>query len=287
MYRVLKPFEFLDPKTIDEANQILSTYGNSAKVLAGGVDLVARIRRRLVQPKYVVSILNIPELDYIEGDKAGLKIGALTTLRSIECSLPVQENYAVLYQAVYQIASVQVKAMGTAVGNLCVATPASDVAVALMSLAAKLRIAGYHSERIIPIDNFFIGVNQTILKPGEIVTEILVPGHTLKTGSAFARMVRTAADVSKVNVAVTTTMISGRFEETRIALGAVAPKVIRATKAEGILNGQRPGKEVIAEAALAAIEEIEPITDIRSTAEYRKEMVKVLVRQAIVKASQG
>ena len=284
MARVLKPFEYFEPGTVEEAARILFMYGEEAKVLAGSVDLVPRMRQRQVQPKCVVNIQGIPGLDYIESDEAGLRIGALTTLRSIELSPLVQKDYAALYEAIHQIASVQVKTMGTAVGNLCVATPASDVAAALFVLGAKLRIAGPTPERAVPIENFFIGVNQTILQPGEIVTEILLPRPPAGAGSAFLRLVRTAADVAKVNVAVMVTVTNNRCKEVKIALGAVAPTPIRARKAEGSLKEQELKREIIEVAAEAAAEETKPITDIRSTAEYRKEMTRVLVRRAIEKA---
>jgi len=156
MTRPLKPFDYFEPTTIKEAVQLLSKYGTKAKVLAGGVDLVARMRRRQVKPQYVVSILRIPRLDYIRSDKKGLRFGALTTIRSIELSPIVKKDYAVLYEAASQIVSVQVKTMGTAVGNLCVATPASDIAVALYAVGARLRIAGPTSERVIPIEDFLL-----------------------------------------------------------------------------------------------------------------------------------
>lgn len=283
--RPLKPFEYLEPETVGEAVQVLQTYGARAKVLAGGVDLAPGMRQRQIQPEYVVSLQKIPGLDYIEGDgQKGLRLGALTTLRSMERSPTIQKDYTLLWEAVHQIASVQVKTMGTVVGNLCVATPASDVAAALFALGAELKIASPAAERTIPIEDFFIGVNQTSLQPGEIVTEVLVPALPPTTGSAFMNLIRTAADVSKVNVAVTLTVAGNTCRDVKIALGAVAPTVVRARKAEGILKGQKLEERTIAEAAAAAAEETKPITDIRSTAEYRKEMVKVLVRRAIGKA---
>jgi len=139
MHRVLKSFEFFEPKTVDEVVQLLFMYGAKAKVMAGGVDLVLKMRLRELMPEYVVSLQKVPELDYIEGDReTGLRFGALATLRQIELSPIVQRNWMLLYEAVHQIASVQAKTMGTAVGNLCVATPASDVAPALFALGAKL-----------------------------------------------------------------------------------------------------------------------------------------------------
>jgi carbon-monoxide dehydrogenase medium subunit len=284
MTRPLKPFDYFEPTTIKEAVQLLSKYGTKAKVLAGGVDLVARMRRRQVQPQYVVSILRIPRLDYIRSDKKGLRFGALTTIRSIELSPIVKKDYAVLYEAASQIVSVQVKTMGTAVGNLCVATPASDIAAALYALGARLRIAGPVSERVIPIEDFFVGVNQTVLKLGEIVTEVIVPSPAPQTGGAFFKLVRTASDIAKVNVAVSLTVRGNTCSDARIALGSVAPTVFRTTRAEKALNGQRLEPKVVEKAAQLAAQEAKPITDLRSTVDYRREMVRVLVRRAVEKA---
>ena len=284
MAQPLKPFDYFEPTTIEEATQILSKYGTKVKVLAGGVDLVARMRRRQVQPQYVVSILSIPGLDYIQSDKAGLRFGALTTIRSIELSPIVERDYAVLYEAANQIASVQVKTMGTAVGNLCVATPASDIASALYALGARLRIVGLASERIIPIENFFVGVNQTVLEPGEIVTEVILPSPTPQTGGAFFKLVRTASDIAKVNVAVSLTVTDNTCRDAKIALGSVAPTVFRATQAEKALKGSTLEPKVVEEAAQLAAQEAKPITDLRSTVEYRGEMVRVLVKRAVEKA---
>ena len=284
MAQPLKPFDYFEPTTIEEATQILSKYGTKAKVLAGGVDLVARMRRRQAQPQYVVSILSVPGLDYIQSDKAGLRFGALTTIRSIELSPIVEKDYAVLYEAASQIASVQVKTMGTAVGNLCVATPASDIASALYALGARLRIVGPASERIIPIENFFVGVNQTVLEPGEIVTEVILPSPAPQTGGAFFKLVRTASDIAKVNVAVSLTVTDNTCRDAKIALGSVAPTVFRATQAEEALKGSTLEPKVVEEAAQLAAQEAKPITDLRSTVEYREEMVRVLVRRAVEKA---
>jgi CO/xanthine dehydrogenase FAD-binding subunit len=281
MPRLLKPFEYFEPDTIEEAVKILTDYSETAKVLAGGVDLVARMRKRKVLPKCVVSIRNIPGLDGIENTENGVKFGALVTLADLEFSPIIQKNYISLYKAIHQISSAQVKNMGTAIGNVCVATPASDVACSLISLGASLKIVGSDSERFIPIESLCIGCNQTILKPGEIVTEALVPRLPKRSSSAFANLVRTAADVSKVNVAVSLSIDDGICVNTRIALGAVAPILIRATKAEAVLIGSKPRKQLIEQAADTASQEAQSITDIRSTAEYRTEMVRVLVRRAL------
>lgn len=282
--RTLKSFEYFEPGTVEEAGRILSIYGEKAKIIAGGVDLVPRMRLRKIKPECVVSLQKISGLDYIESNGVGLRIGALTTLRSIELSPVVQRDYTILYEAIQGIASIQVKNMGTAVGNLCVATPASDVASSLYALGAKLKIANTALGKIIPIENLFIGVNQTVLHPDEIVTEIIVPSPFPKTGGAFLKLIRTSADIAKVNVAVMVTVTNNICQEAKIALGSVAPTPIRAKKAEEILKGKKPEQKVIEAAAEAAAEEAKPITDIRSTAEYRKEVTKVLTKRAIEKA---
>lgn len=285
MYRVLKPFEFFEPKAIGEVIRLLSMNSTKAKVMAGGVDLVLKMRLRELQPEYVVSLQKVPGLDYINGDsKTGLRFGALATLRQTELSPLVQKGWPLIYEVVQQIASIQVKTMGTAVGNLCVATPASDIAPALFVLGAKVRIAGVALEKVIPIEDFFVEVGRTILEPHEIVTEIIVPAVPTGTGSIFMKLAKTMDDIAKVNAAVTVTVADGRCKEVRIALGSVAPTPIRAGEAEGILKGQKLDEKTITEAAEAAAEAVRPITDVRSNTGYRKEMVKVLVRDGLGKA---
>lgn len=283
--RVLKSFEYFEPGTVEEAVGLLSSHDDKAKVLAGGVDLIPRMRQRKIQPEYIVNIQRIGELDYIEGDGAkGLRIGALTTLRSIERSQIIQKDYKILYEAIHQITSVQAKTMGTAVGNLCVASPASDIATVLVALGAELRVSGTAGERTIPIENFFTGPGRSALRPGEMVREVSLPDLPQGTRGAFLNLVRTKSDIAKVSVAAIITVSDDRCREARVALGAVAPTVFRAAKAETVLKGERLEPEVIEAAADAACEETRTISDLRSTAEYRKEMTRVLVKRALESA---
>ena len=281
----LKPFEYIEPKTVEEASRLLSGYGARGVLFAGGVDLIPRMRNRKIKPEYVVSIGKLPGLYYIEGSsKDGLKIGALTSIRSVELSPAVRKDYVILYEAAHQLSSVQVKVMGTLVGNLCVGTPASDMAACLIALGAELKIAGSGGDRTEPLENFYAGVGQTMLKPGEIVTEILLPPVKAGTGGGFLNLVRTASDISKVNTAVIITVVDGTCREARIVLGAVAPTVFRAKKAEDILKGQKLDSKVIEAAGQAAAEDTRPITDLRSTAEYRRDVTRVLVIRALNRA---
>lgn len=279
MHRVLQPFEFFEPTTVEEVVELVD--GKKSMVLAGGVDLILKMRRRYLLPEKVVSLQKVPGLDYVEGNGSGLKFGALTTLRQIEQAQVVKEKFPLLNEAISKIVSVQTKTMGTVVGNLCAATPASDVAPPLYVMGAQVKITGETSKRELPIEDFFVAVGQTALKPHEIVTEIIIPGLSSGTGTAFLKLSKTAEDIAKVNVAVMVTLSDGKCSDAKIALGSVAPTPIRAGKAEEVMKGKEMGKGAIDEAAEAAAEAASPISDVRSTAEYRKEMVRVLVKDAL------
>lgn len=283
MHRVLLPFEFSEPTTVREVVELAD--GHKARVLAGGVDLVLKMRLRQIVPEKVVSLQKVQDLDYVEGNGSGLRFGALATLRQIERSQVVKENWPLLSEAISWIVSVQTKTMGTVVGNLCVGTPASDVAPALYAMGAKVKIMGVNTGREIPIEEFFVDVGKTALGPHEIVSEVLVPKLPVGSGCAFGKISRTAEDIAKVNAAVMVTLAGGKCVNVKIALGSVAPTPIRAAKAEELIEGREISDKTIAEAAAAAAEAAQPISDVRSTAEYRKEMVRVLVKDALEKAA--
>jgi carbon-monoxide dehydrogenase medium subunit len=281
----MKPFEYFEPRTVGEATQILSDYGEKAQILSGGIDLIPRMQKDDIHAEYVVNIQNIPGLEYIEPiGKEGFTFGAMSRLRSLEVSKAIQNKYPILYEAIHQITSVQAKYMGTAVGNLCVATPASDVATSLFALGAQLKITGPKGERIEPIEKFYVDYRLTSLKRGEMVTGVLLPNPPPGTGTAFFNLVRTRADIAKIGAATAILVQNGICREVRIAIGAAAPTVFRAVKAETLLTGQKITPQVINEAAETAAGETKPITDLRSTANYRKEMARVLVRRALEKA---
>jgi aerobic carbon-monoxide dehydrogenase medium subunit len=281
----MKPFEYFEPRSVGEATGILSDYGEKAQILSGGVDLIPRMQKGDIQAEYVVNIQRIPGLEYIGPDeKQGITFGAMSRLRSIEVFKTIQNKYPILYEAIHQITSVQAKYMGTAVGNLCVATPASDVATSLFALGAQLKITGLRGERIEPIEKFYVDYRLTSLKRGEMVTGVVLPHPPPGTGTAFFNLVRTHADIAKISAAVAVLVQNGICREVRIAIGAAAPTVFRAAKAEKLLTGQKITAEVMNEAAETAAGETNPMTDLRSTAGYRKEMARVLVRRALEKA---
>ncbi len=282
----LKPFEYFEPDDTNEAADLLAAYGAEAQILAGGVDLIPRMRAGSIEAGYVVNIQGIPGLDAIEADgPRGLHFGAMARLHDLEKTPSVKSSYPALFDAVHQITSVQTKCMGTAVGNICVATPASDVAVALMALDAVVNVVGPNGTRDIPITDFYEDYRRIALQRGEMVVGVSVPAPPSGLGTAFMNLVRTHADIAKVTVAVALQMDGERCTAARVAVGSVAPVTIRATEAEAVLTGKTIDPQTVAKAADVAAAAARPITDVRSTAGYRKEMTAVLVGRALAKAA--
>jgi aerobic carbon-monoxide dehydrogenase medium subunit len=288
MHRTLRPFELLEPEDLEEALRLLELHCRDVKILAGGLNLISDMRRWKCHPEYVLSVRHLPGLKSISGDDSGgIRIGALTSIRSLELSSAIRGKYSLLHEAARQIASVQVKTMGTVVGNLCAASPASDIAPVLLVLGARLNIRGPNRERGVQVSDFFKGPGLTVLAPDEIVTEIAIPPLPEGWSGAFLKTAQTSASIAKVNAAVTLKVEDGFCKEARIALGAVAPTVMRAKSSEEILMDQRLEPDIIQKAADAAEEDALPITDLRASAGYRKEIVGVLVRRAIEKACEA
>lgn len=284
-YRRLPKFDYIKPKTIDEALDLLGENNNGdVKVYAGGTDVIPRLKSRLIHtPKVLVDLKGIPGLDYIEYDeKDGLRIGALATIYSVAHSLQVREKFGILSEAARCIASTQVQNRGTIVGNICNAVPSADSAPALLCLGAKLSCVSSRGEHIIDIENFFTGPNQTALNPDELVKEIRIPNMpTQSKGVYFKLSPRSRMDLAVVGVGAMVAQDKGVFQDVRIALGAVAPTPMRAKRAEDVLKGEKVHSETVMKAARIASKESEPIDDHRASAEYRKMMVEVLVKRAI------
>jgi CO/xanthine dehydrogenase FAD-binding subunit len=276
-------FEYLEPKTIEEALLHLVTYGDKAKVIAGGTDLIVRMKRGMVHPGVLVSIARIPALHYLICDQ-GLRIGALTPFQELERSTLIREKHTALFEAARSVSRTQVKTMGTVGGNLCNASPAADSAPPLLVLGGRVKLVGGGADRVMPLEEFYVGPGRTVLAPTELLIEVQLPESKEGTGSAFLKVARVAADPAKVNVAVAIEREGDVCRDCRIALGSVAPKPFRTIDAEGILKGKRLTGDLVEKASQRASEEIQPITDIRSTTEYRRDVAKVIVRDAIMRA---
>jgi len=280
----------LAPETIDEALSLLFQYKGRAKVIAGGTDVVPKLKRREIRaPEYIIDLKGISGLDYIKYDAdSGLSLGALVTIRAVETSPTIREKFSVLAQAAQSMASPQVRNRGTIAGNICNAVPSADSAPALLTLEARLKLIGQKGERMVEIEDFFTGPNQTALTDEEILQEIQIPSLPPHAKGIYLKLTpRRAMDLAIAGVAVVVIPEDGVCTDIRIALGAVAPTPIRAKGAEGILRGQRFTEEVIEKAAQTAAEESQPIDDHRASGEYRREMVKVLTRRAINQAIAG
>jgi carbon-monoxide dehydrogenase medium subunit len=280
------PFQYHAPKTLEETVELLSRYGGEARILAGGTDLLVKIKQRLTEPRHLISLRNLEELRGIREVEGGLLIGASTRLREIEKSILIEGRLPLLHEAVKAIGGVQIRNRGTIGGNLCNASPAADSAVALMVLEAQLHALEQKGKRVISIGEFFKGPGITALNPTELLTAIHVSYPPAGSGWAFQKIGRTSLDIATVNAAVLLILEEDRIERCRIALGAVAPTPVRVHKAESLLQGKKPTPEAFKEASELVVKEISPITDVRATAEYRREASKALVRDALMIAAQ-
>jgi carbon-monoxide dehydrogenase medium subunit len=278
----MKRFEYFEPLTLAEASSLLARYAGRAQPLAGGTDLLVELREQLRRADCVVNIKKIPGIGALSFDpQAGLRIGALVTARALELSAMIRENYPSLLQAVRELGSIQVRNRATIVGNVCRASPSADTLPPLIADGATVSIHGAQGKRSLALEDFFTGPGKTVLEPDELMTEIAVPAPALRTGKVYIKHGRRKAmELATVGVAVTLT----EGADVRIVLGAVAPTPIRAKNAEALLRGRKIDGELIERAAQAAVEESRPISNVRASAQYRREMVRVLTRRALTQA---
>ncbi len=282
-YRRLPQFDYMVPKTLDEALKALNRYKESSKLLAGGTDLIPHVKKRKIKaPEYVIDLKGIQGLNKISYDAEGLHIGPLVTINSIAQSAKVKQRYPILVQTALSMASPQVRNRGTFAGNICSAVPSADSAPPLLALSASVKIRGTRKERVIPIEQFFLGPRSTALKPNEILLEITVPKPSTGSQGTYLKLSpRHSMDLAVVGVAVVGAHKNGICKDIKIALGAVAPTPIRALVAESVLQGKTITPELINEAAKKAATECNPIDDHRASKEYRRDMVYVLTKRAL------
>ena len=279
MTRTLKEFGYFNPIKIDDAISILEKLGKRVMILAGGTDLLNQMKLRQIMPEFILNIKNMRELDYIKQHQ-GLEMGALTTITAIRESNLIKKEYLSLYDAAEWFGTPPIRNMATVGGNICRSSPSSDMVAPLMALDVKLKLVGPRGERTVAIEEFVSGTGGNVLDR-EILTKIVVPQQEKSSGTAFKKLKRSSADLAKVNCAVRIVIKDGTCEDIRIVLGAVADRVFRARKAEEIIKGQKVTNATIEETAKKASQEAQPITDVRSTAEYREQMINVLVKRLI------
>ena len=280
----MRHFDYACPSSLDEAIALLSGNRKTAKVLGGGTDLLVDLKTGKHSPSILVSLRKVPGLRGIEKDQNGIRIGACCSLFEVEHSPLVQEKYGVLSQACSEVGSLQIRCRGTIGGNLCHASPAADTAAPLLVLHAQLVLRGSKGERKVEIKDFFAGPGQTVLKEDEILTEIRIPEIEQANKGVYLKLGRRKAmEIAIAGVAVLATRdrLSEKIENVWIGLSSVAPTPIRAYEAESILKGSSVDEKSIEKTATLASECSNPITDVRGSKDYRKEMIKVLTRRAL------
>jgi carbon-monoxide dehydrogenase medium subunit len=281
------PFEYRTPKSLKEVHATLKEFGSDAKLIAGGTSLVIMMRQRLVRPNCLVSLRSVRGLNSIEIKDGGIRVGGLATHREVESSSLLRRRLPLLAETYHHVATVRVRNMATVGGGLAHADPNQDPPPTLIALGATVKVTSADGSRVIPLDDFFTDYYETVLKPDEIVTEVFIPKMAPNSAGAYLKFLpRTADDYATVSAAAVLTLDKTKkmISDVRIALGSVGVTPIRATAAEAVLRGQPLKAEAFAEAGEKAKEAVDPISDFRGSAAYKKEMAGVFVRRALEKA---
>lgn len=281
----MKDVQYFAPATLKEALQLKGKHGSSLKVLAGGTDLVRDMNLEFKIPQGVLWVGKLG-LEYIRQEDGLIHIGAATRMQTAGASKLLKQKATALSQAAAKMASPPVRSLATLGGNLCTASPAGDTVCAMLGLGASVVLASSRGKRTVPLAEFFTGPGKTVIQPGELLTEIVLAPTGRKEGSAYAKIGRRAALTLAVVNATSRVKLDarGNCEEVLIAMGAVAPKPLRAGKAEKLLRGKPFTAEAIARAAETAASETQPIDDVHGTAWYRRKTIKVLVERTLRQA---
>jgi carbon-monoxide dehydrogenase medium subunit len=281
----LPDFEYYTPDSVEEACQLLSKFGPKAIAIAGGTDIVVKMKKEVLAPEILVAIGHLPQLkkiEYVPGK--GVVIGAGVTHNEVQNSKILQEKYLSVSEAAHQMANNQVRNLGTIGGNISNAVPSADMPPILIALDTTVKIVGPKGERTLPLEDVFKGPNQTVLDHDELITEFVIPDGSF-TGSTYIKFgLRASGALAVVGVAASVQMEGDIIKDTRIVLGAVSPVPVRAKEAENFLKGKQASEELFEEAGVIASGECRPISDIRASAEYRRDMVRVFTRRALNKA---
>jgi carbon-monoxide dehydrogenase medium subunit len=281
-------FEYFSVDTLDKGISILAGKQGKAKVFAGGTNLLVDIKQGAANPQCLVDIKSIPGLDSVRYQaNEGLKVGALTTIRTIETSTVIKNKFTILSQAAHKIGSAQIRNRATIGGNLCDASPSADTAPALICLGASVKTQGSGGERSMLLEDFFTGPGETILQPDEILTQIQIPPVPPYSAGVYLKLGRMKTmDLATVGVAVllTAEATDGVCDDIKITLGAVAPTPKRAKSAEGVIRKKKMVDDLMRQTAHKASQEARPISDVRASADYRREMVEVLTYRALCQA---
>jgi carbon-monoxide dehydrogenase medium subunit len=279
-------FDYHAPKTLDEAVALLARLGDTAKILAGGQSLSPAMRFRLASPEVLVDLGRIGDLAHVEERGDHLAIGALAREHALEDSALVARSYPLLLDTAKVIADPLVRNKATVGGNLAHADPANDHPATMLAYQAQVIARGPKGTRTIAIDDLFVGLFETSLHPGEILTEIRIPRPAPHTGGAYLKIERKVGDYAVAAVAVQLQLVGGAIKAIRIGLTNVSSIPLRAKAAEGALAGKQPTDDVLEAAGLAAAAECDPTADLRGQVDYKRDMVRVLIKRAVRRAAQ-
>ena len=272
-------YEYYQPESLDEAFRLKNTIPESLYI-SGGTDLMVRIKKREIRPHALVSLRSIPDLSGVKNGKI-IRIGSMTSISDVSKNQVLHEKFPILIQAALALGSVQIRNVATIGGNLCNGSPAADMAPPLLVLEAKVKLQNAKKTRDLPIDNLFKGPGETILAPREILTDILLEPPEQNTYTIFLKKGRTKMDLAIASVAALIRVEGNRCSRARIAVGSVAPTPVRLFEVESLLEGSALSPEILAKTQNLTTKSVAPITDVRSTAEYRRHLIGVLVRRSI------
>jgi carbon-monoxide dehydrogenase medium subunit len=283
----LPPFQYLAPKSTQELLGLLATHRDKARVLAGGTDLINWLAEKVICPEYVIDLDGLPdigEMSYEDGK--GLTLGAAVKIETIEKSPLIKEKYFSLHVAAGQIGSPQVRAMASVGGNACNASPCADMPPPLVTLGATVTLVSQRGRREMPLEEFIRGNRDTAIEADELLESFFIPEPPPRSASRYATMgLRAAQEIDIASVAVNLTLSAqGTVADVRIAMGAVAPISMRARKAEELLKGQKPGDEILNQAAKSCGQECSPIDDLRASASYRRHVIEIMAGRVLREA---
>jgi CO/xanthine dehydrogenase FAD-binding subunit len=284
---ILSEFEFYEPTSVAEACDMMAGHRGKARPLAGGTDLLVNMKKKVLNPEYLISLMRIAELSRLERTNGTLLIGAGVTVSEIAASEAVAKDLSALGQGARALGTPLIRNLATIGGNIGSARPAADLPPPLMIYGAELVLAGTSGERRMSIEAFFKGPGLTAAREDEVITAIVVDIPRGYSGAGYLNLgVRKAQDCNIVNVASFLELDekADRIQTARIALGSVGPTPLRAFKAEKVLVGEKPDERLFEQAAEAASHDCTPILDFRGSAEYRRAMVEVLTRRTLAAA---
>jgi carbon-monoxide dehydrogenase medium subunit len=282
-------FEYHQPATVEEALSLLVQHDDDARLISGGTALIQFMKQRLAQPAHVVSLAKIPGLDYIREQEGQIRIGALTTMRSVETSPLVQERAPLVAETFRRVATVRIRNMATVGGGLAHGDPNQDPPPTLIALGSSVALRSSSGERTVPLADFFVDYYETAVQAGEVLTELRIPIPPANARGTFIKFLpRTADDYATVSVAAVLEMGEGGLcQSAHVVLGSAGTTPVVATSTQDALSGKILMDDLVANASEGVASQVSPLDDFRGSAEYKRDMAVVFTRRAVEQAWRG